>query len=345
MVAAAAGSESRLTRGLDGAIRRAVVFLRTRRGDDGLWRDYETLAGLSDEWVTAYVGTALGGVTDPVAVACASEAWGRLVSRRWWSAGRGYNRRVPADADSTAWFLHLAERVGRSKTLTARRAGRFLDDHLLSCGGIATYSIAGPIRRFIGVARDAPFEGWCRDHVCVTGAAATLEHVNGSPMVRAYLRKQQKDDGHWNGYWWADPEFATSLAAEALNRNGTLTDRTAVQAAIAWAEAKVRMDNELSAFSVAAVARLFALAAHEHRCGRHAVALGDELVSRQRRDGSWEPSARLRIPPPNVTEPELWNSWVEGGRGGGAIVIDHAAIFTTATALRALVEVRHLVDS
>jgi hypothetical protein len=60
------------------------------------------------------------------------------------------------------------------------------------------------------------------------------------------------------------------------------------------------------------------------------------LLGHQRPDGSWEPSAWLRVPPPDVFDPQSCSEWVEGGRVERAVVVDHRAAFTTATALSAL---------
>lgn len=345
MAAAAAGSRARRLNLLAAVVRRATEFLLARRKPDGLWRDFDTLAGASDEWVSAYTACALGTVPDPVAFTAAEDAWRRLVAHRRWSAGRGYNRCVPADADSTVWFLRLAELVRRSTSLPARRARRFLAGHLRPGGGIATYSIPGPIRRFIGAARDTRLDGWCRDHVCVTAAAATLTEFNSYACLREYLRNHQRDDGRWDAYWWCDPEFATSIAVDALSRNSTVPDRRATAAAAAWAKRRhaSSLGQGSSPFALASTIRLLAASGLEKTNGDMTLALVEALATCQRPDGSWEPSARLRIPPPDVIDPETYDGWAEGGRGGGSILVDDQAVFTTATALSGLMEVQRTV--
>src|SRR5262249_54570661 len=44
---------------LDSCIQAAIGFLEGRQGKSGFWSDFSTLAGESDEWVTAYVGESL----------------------------------------------------------------------------------------------------------------------------------------------------------------------------------------------------------------------------------------------------------------------------------------------
>ena len=57
-----------------------------------------------------------------------------------------------------------------------------------------------------------------------------------------------------------------------------------------------------------------------------------------RPDGSWPPSALLRLPDPADVDPDRagGTSWRPGGVGIGAVVVDQSATFTTATVLAAL---------
>ena len=61
-----------------------------------------------------------------------------------------------------------------------------------------------------------------------------------------------------------------------------------------------------------------------------------ELTRAQRPDGSWASSAPLRIPPPDVLDPDDVAGWVDGRLGGGSIQVDWAGCFTTAAVLIAL---------
>ncbi len=62
------------------------------------------------------------------------------------------------------------------------------------------------------------------------------------------------------------------------------------------------------------------------------------LITRQKSDGSWEPSAVLQVPPVYMMVPsgrEEWSKSKEGYRYG-TITTDQHAIFTTATVLDSL---------
>ena len=112
-------------------IDRAIRFLLAARKPDGWWRDFDTLAGSSDEWVRD-------------ALAAAHELWSRLARRQSWSGGWAYNRRVPSDADSTLWALNLGRRLAVTRSFRMRRARAFIGRHLRANGGVATYSICLP---------------------------------------------------------------------------------------------------------------------------------------------------------------------------------------------------------
>jgi len=316
----------------------ATEFLVGHRSADGWWRDFDTLAGPSDEWVTAYVATALVCSRHAGALAAADEAWRLLVRRRPLSGGRGYNRAVPADGDSTAFFAQLAYVLGHERSLAARRAERFLARRCLPSGGMTTFASATAIRRYTRLARNERFRGWCRDHVCVTAAAAALPSFNSRPEIRGYLRRAQGEDGAWTAYWWCDREYASALAAEALARNPSAADRHALDAALMWAERRAGaalLADGVAPFAGAYLLRLLALDSEDKTRRYLREALTDRLLDRQRADGSWQASARLRIPPPDVVDPEAYDNWVVGGRGGGSVQQDKG-VFTTAAVLAAL---------
>jgi len=329
---------------------RAIDFLLSRRNRLGWWSDFETLAGSSDEWVTAYVGSLLSEVDDDRALRAARDAWEALQTRRRWSKGWGYNRRVPADADSTLWTLRLAGRLNSGDTRRARHAWKFLSRHARSDGAIATYAEDGPIRLFTRLLRSVSFEGWCGPHLCVTAVAAGLPEFSGHAKALNYVRQAQHCDGSWIGYWWCDHEYTTSLVVEALAATGGTADKVAIDRAMEWTANRLtrkfstvstRARNE-SAFAVASCVRILAHTRDKRQLRALLETPLAQLYVTQNSDGSWSPSARLRIPPPGVTDPESYVGWVRDGKGGGSIQVDINKCFTTATVLSALHEVEKL---
>ena len=320
----------------------AIDFLLSRRDAGGWWRDY-TAVGPSDARVTAYAGAVMAD-GPAVARAAAWRAWELLRGRGGWlSAGWGQHAGAPPDAETTAWALHLAGRVGAGDTPRARRARRFLARHVRPCGGLAAYAPAGAVRRF--TALDPRPGEWSAAHDCVTAAGAALPDFPERPRLLRRLRERQRTDGSWLGYWWPDAEYTTALAAESLA--GTAADFARAERAAQWATGRLATgmvttarDPDGSPFATAGALR--ALCAAWHSDVRRAVAARAVrwLVRRQRPDGSWPASAWLRVTRPERPDPELvpWRAVREtqGGRETSTLGLDRERVFTTAAVLRAL---------
>jgi squalene-hopene/tetraprenyl-beta-curcumene cyclase len=328
---------------LDAARSAAVDFLVGARDSRGWWSDFDTLAGKSDEWVTAYVGSTLARLSDEPAQQAARDAWQRLRVRRRWRRGWGYNRFVPPDADSTIWSLSLAEALGLRPTLRVRRALHFLSTGIDAQGGVATFPQASPIRRFTRLSGATGFAGWCSPHVCVSAAAAGLRSLPERASVLQFVRRSQAPDGTWPAYWWEGSEYSTALAVEALAGCAALSDARRVEHAAATMGRRIAPDGAVrstarpngSAFATACVGIVMACAPESAATNAGLRGAFSWLITNQARNGSWEASAYLRIPPPAVVDPDQYQHWTFGGRGGGSIVVDFG-VYTTATVLRAL---------
>ena len=192
------------------------------------------------------------------------------------------------------------------------------------------------------------YRGWCSAHTCVTAAAAALEGWGES--CRDFLRTSQLPDGGWRGYWWCDDEYTTALAAEALARHAGPEDHCRVQRAVEWACSRIGPEGAAystayggpSPFATAWCVRTLVLA-QDLSSVRDILALAVKwLLEHQRTDGAWPPSARLRLPPPDVLDPEQYQDWVVDAEtnASGTSFLDRQANFTTATALAALARVR-----
>ncbi len=307
-----------------GAMQRGVDYLLERRSQAGWWRDFvdrarppaaDEVNGIaSDEWVSAYVGCALAGFDQPEARRAAAEAHALLAARRV-RDGWGYHALVPPDADTTVWALRLGRRLGARVTGRDREAMEFVRSLTSPHGGVATYRAADtpPLERFLKL--PGPYDGWCATHVCVTAAAAVLDLGDAT---RPYLRAAQGDDGSWAGYWWDDDEYTTALAVEAL------VGEPAAERGAAWAATRV---GERPAFPLGlALLTLAGSPGSSPASAAKSQAIG-RLLETQRADGSWPPSARLRIPRPDSVDPLA---------KGAVHFIDDEALFTTATVLEAL---------
>lgn len=316
------------------AVRVGVAFLTGAREGDGWWRDFRTVEGGSDEWVSGYVGVALADLRDPRAHQAARETWGLLAERRRPLAGWGYNAMLPADADSTAWGLRLAKAVADDGSVHASEARRFLDRHFQSNGGLASYTRDTCPLLSETLEREGK-DGLCVTHTCVTAAAAAIAEFR--ERCCGFLEDSQCPDGHWKGYWWGDHEYTTALAAEALAERGGPKARERVQSAIQWATGRVGASGAVfssshgddSVFAAALCIRTLLLA-EDFREVREPVERAVRwLLACQNPDGSWPPSARMRVPPFYAINPEIHQR-------GTFVALDLQRVFTTATVLSAL---------
>lgn len=310
--------------------RAGLDLLLQRRNQAGWWRDFFDRARpadvegrvtgyASDEWVTAFVAHAVAGATGADAAdghRAALEAH-RLLHRRRATGGWGYHALLPADADTSTWVLRLGLRLGLPPGRRDDEALELVRALTTDRGGVRTYpgSAAAPLAEFLRMEGD--YAGWCAEHLCVTAAAAGLD---GMAASRGLLRATQRADGSWTGHWWEDDEYTTARAVEAL-----WDDPAPCAAAHAWATGRV---DGPSPFAVALALTVIARTS-TGPLPQAGVRARRRLLAMQRTDGSWEPSARLRVPAPDAVDPT-----VDEGRTRD--YVDDDALFTTATVLEAL---------
>ena len=323
-----------------------VAFLLERQEDDGLWRDFNTLAGTSADWVTGYVGLNLHLAGAPRAPL--ERAARALLERQRPDGGWGYHEGVPTDADSTAYAsLYLA--AGRWwPPGAARRARRCLERHQREPdGGIATYAEEGPIREYMDLSVDFSIRGWCRSHAEVSAAAGlalVALDADGRPAARAawrFLQGRQHPAGRWDSYWWTLPHYPTAMAvAFACALPKAIGSLSAVERAVRWVAEGQRADGAWpvasglpDAFATSLGVSILALGrgpgADIERGMEALLRLGDD-------DGGWPSRPVLRIPPPSVEEPANVERWRIEELGTGVVVADQKRLYTTATAVGAL---------
>jgi hypothetical protein len=326
------------------AIDRAIAFLLNARQSDDWWIDFPELWTGSDEWVTAFAGAALAGIPNGRARGAAERAWSLLLGRRS-NTGWGYHAAAPIDMDSTTWGLRLAYAIGAEDSLRAQRARDAVDACALPDGGLPCYP-RGVLRHlfpFFGDAFDGPHAGWClTSHVCVTAAAAVLP----DERARDFLRRGQRENGSWPAYWWEDAAYSTSLAVEALARTTRREDRVLVDAAVEWALGRVRPGGDVrsgnqsggSPFITACCVLILVHALESARVRPTLDRAVRWLTETQQSDGSWKASAHLRVPPPEVIDPDSRPE-------PPAVFLDERRFFTTARVVAALAAARALVDA
>lgn len=305
---------------IDAAVVSGVDFLLQSRHTNGLWFDFRLAPGWSDEWVSGYVGDRIAAA--PGVDEALSAAWQSLAHRsRVRPAGWGYNAIVPQDADSTSWTLRLAMRVGELEAPQAQRGLASLVEFRHENGLLGTYCNTLEIRAFIRAEPSRSLRGWTSPHACVTAAAAALPGI----VEPKDLLAAQRPDGSWRSYWWEGDSFATALATEALGECEETRRAAEWAASRDWSDAK--------AFDIANDVITCAIAGGRPEAIERGAAA---LLARQQSDGSWPPGAVMLVPDPGDLTPWEEREWVPEGLIDGAIVEDVRGVFTTATAVRAL---------
>jgi len=335
------------------AVQKAITYLCGSTGKDRLWRDFSLEPGESDEWVSGYIGSVLCETDDSLAISFAQDAWNVLGwryinSRHGW----GYSGKAIVDADSTLWCLTLAELLGKGDNLIAESAKKILRQHLTSDGGISTYTS----NDISGIALKEEMikmhQGWLQAHNCVTAAAAGLKWFKN--LTIPYLVDKQQEPGHWKGYWWYDDEYATGFATEAIAHSQIETRDRIIKFASSWVASKFQSEGYISnkffidgsPFATALGLRVLLFS---ERSNPNTAMLRKGirwLLRQQMPNGSWLPSAILRIPTSGILEPDQYTEWkFDIKQPWGELCLDQNGLFTTATVLKTLVMVNNLFNT
>jgi squalene cyclase len=251
---------------------------------------------------------------------------------------------VPTDADSTAGALLFLAALGR-KDSCAERAGACLARHQdPDSGGLATYRKPGPIGRFMGLGVESDLSGWCASHLEVSATAgrafaaiATTPPGEHAEAAWRYVSPRQREDGSWASYWWTTHHYPT-LQAMALASD--VGDHAAAERAAAWALREQDEDGGWSvpgaASSAFATAMSLSVLLRAGKRGSRVERAVERLLVLQEADGGWPSHPIMRIPPPNLAEPDSHESWRLDGLGTGVVVRDQHRTFTTAACIEAL---------
>ena len=298
------------------AIEQGLAFL-ARQAKDGHWIDYRLPVGESDAWVTAYVLFRLADVPDELKSSelrrVIDNALNWLTGAQCHGGGWGYSRQIEADADSTSLALLALHRHGRA---LPEDAVKFLLGCMKSDGMFSTY----PKGSGHGV-------GWESAHLEITLTAwAALKGCVPSEKWNQSVTFIEKAISRGHGpkpYWWVTPLYCDATATSLNELNGktarSIDNENQIQTRVAINSFEIA----LSLLSSAAI----------NKSSESNQALVARLMERQQEDGSWPSSAWLRLVNPNCLQPSTTID-------SGSLFVDQHAIFTTATALSALLKLQ-----
>lgn len=283
------------------------------------WSDYSLPVGMSNRWVSAYVLLQLMGIPPSLLTGQAKQqiekALDWLAQARTPGAGWGYNATTEDDADSTSLAILALRRHGRA---VPREALEVVRQCFTREGGIATYRPG-----FV------PQEAWMRAVPDITplSLAALGDEISAIEKKAAeqFLKDAQLEDGIFPSFWWLSPLYATSAVLEWMPEEWDLPRKAVLSQTLA-------SYHPLGAFETA----LLLLCRYHIGITEGSKSLVKSLLSEQQLNGSWKPSAYLRLTNPTVAHP--WNNI-----DSGPIFIDQNASLTTATVLHALLKIADML--
>ncbi len=316
-------------RTLDRAIASGVDFLLAERTQDGLWRDFNFGNLASDEWVSGYIGAHLAELRNDDGRHAALQAWHILRERREQGAGWGYHRATPPDADSTAWIIILARRLGLDTEPQVSANMPFMAQHLDRHGAAATYSEAVLERIDHRLPNTRAHRQWCKAHAEVTASAA----LAGLEPAMQNLIGSQGPDGSWPSFWIETDAYATGVACEALAHAAAPEAGHCIESAARWAIAHVDRAG-IGAFERSWLLRI---ALHDDRFhdDQKVHEAMRVLLREQRADGSWDADCAMLVP--------VMDARCE--REQTAVALDIHRNFTTATVIGTMDRARRCVSA
>lgn len=305
-------------------IERGVDFLLEERTQDGLWRDFDFANLSSDEWVSGYIGAHMLEIDHPATRPAAQSAWEILRHRRGLGDGWGYHRLTQPDADSTAWVLILAQRLGLHGDPLVKANTEFLRGHLDDDGAVATYSSRLLERMDQPLPPTEAHGQWHGEHGEVTASTA----LAGLDEAIENLLETQRPSGSWKAFWIASDAYSTGLACEALSQSGKPSAAQAVSKAARWALDQLPSKG-ISVFDLSWLIRA-AFCDGTIRNDPRLTEAVRALAAKQRSDGSWNGDCGLIVPIMDASGSTIQK--IEAP--------DIHASFTTATALVAIERAR-----
>lgn len=327
------------------SLEKAVNYLLNTQHTTGSWTDFWLPVGTSDAWVTAYTGlglyayitSALYNEKTMKKTLTAVNRAGRFLSKQYrFPQGWGYNINVAPDADTTAHVLlflyqlqllpknninYLKEDEENVKYLSDKMKNEvvnFLKQHKSSESGYSTYNYSHQCHQ------------WNQPCLDVTSSVLRslflIGDLDGNDLSQAWQKNfyhQQKENGSWQGYWWAADNYTTALTLEIWKLAG-------------FPEMKYNPFSSLTDFSIFDLAwklwinSIFWSSNNCFDCDRgilikESYTFLTEILKAQAEDGAW-PSAEILKVPPQFKKPGSTTLWTE----------DKRRIFTTATVIRVL---------
>lgn len=325
---------------VDNAIENGVNYLWSLN-KNARWSGLPTLAGESDIWVTGFIIAHISHLSDHRHNIKGAQKF--LFDARQILGGWSYSAIVPPDADSSAWCLLALKSCPKMEGSVLDEAKAFLWSHY-SGNGISTFTKTSSICEFIEATANISVSGWTSPHTDVSLAAVLADIDNENvPKILAWLLEQQAESCLLNSYWWRDPYYSTALWLRALSQQNLLIPDKSLNGIVS-ALIQRQLDDGGFALETATTKNSFntALAlesfCHLSQLGHQEERMkcGNALLQSRQENGSWVGNRNMRIPAPDVMNPEINASWDNPDGGGNSFIEDKDGLFATALSCYAL---------
>lgn len=345
-------------------IEKGIIFLYEKLSSDGLWHDFETLAGKSSDWVSAYIIYSISDIwlfNGLINQDFKYDFSKRILRRQRINGGWAYNKEVPTDSDSTAWALLALTLVPQWKPSAIIKGLQYLKRHQdMSSGGFKTYDIYDGIDIYIDTADPSLIVGWSSPHVSVTASCIQAFLFSGRGIFKnslqkgiKYLLRNNKMHRNWTCYWWKGSGYPTYQVTKLLSLTNNLSSKfyneivhnilsNGCENQYIKSDEAEYSSLEVESFEIAN--NMLTLLLFPNKISKSSIdRLAELLVKIQLSDGSWPSAPILRIPPPMVKNPEEIKSWLYDSNGTRVIIKDQVRLFTSATVINALIKYYHSI--
>ncbi len=299
-----------------------------------VWVDFITNAGYGKEWITGYIICMFGEIDNRINSFETSLDW--LTEK-----GGGYSSEIVKDADSINFLIKALSIFNKEIPDELIKSWlAFSNDN----GGWATYYDEG-IKLCMRMPLDSDFSGWYNPQLCVTAVSAwVLKDIHYSIVSKKYnatldyLEKRQNVDGSWNSYWWTENIYATAYCILAFPKTEQYFDL--LQKGVEYLLSKQSgngawLNNEQTSAFYTALSIKAIMDYNLYYKNENLNLPIDKGISwlllNQNIDGSWDVNRILRLPSPEVHNPNDVLEWGRTSFGLNCLVDDHNRVFSTST--------------
>lgn len=326
---------------IEQSVQSGVSYLRSTIDESYKWHDFLTNAGLGTSWITSYVGYQLSEVN--LAEDLLKLVSCNIVDNDMALTG-GYNSTMLRDGDSLNFTIGFLKELCPEKNLPLLKTWFHFQKN--DNKGWVTYNKPNELRERLELEPNDNVEGWTMSHPCVSAGAACIlnklnTYRNRYERTIEHLAECQAKTGEIPSYWWTSSIYSTSFAVMAFDDNKKIQQN--LLKSKKWLLSQqdhdgswtAQKEGKGNAFYTALA--LKALLKKPSGVPCISIERGIKwLLNHQLKDGSWPVTRVLRIPAPDVTNPEKVNRWRKSSFGVNALIDDHIGNFTTSTVVNVL---------